>query len=301
MRVLPWILALVAAGLLPAGAVASAGAWSARGTLAPAGAGPAPAVAVGGREGRLAALFVMRTARGDRLELRQGTHRGLGQAIVVDRAARGGLDSPAVVATDLRTLTAWRRPGRGARVIGFASVSRAGVPNAPQLMTGSPTAYEPRFVTPSLVTWHIRRQGYVRTIASGRPLETDRLPAGAAFGAVAAVDSDGTLVVAWPQDGRMLAAQRPAGGAFGAPVVLSSGPGYARSPALATTASGSVVAAWVQNAGDGNALLTAARPRGGAFGAPATPSLAMTRSGRALLAYATRDGRLRYVTRGAGL
>jgi hypothetical protein len=35
--------------------------------------------------------------------------------------------------------------------------------------------------------------------------------------------------------------------------------------------------------------------------APATPSLAMTRSGRALLAYATRDGRLRYVTRGAGL
>jgi hypothetical protein len=108
-------------------------------------------------------------------------------------------------------------------VIGFASVSRAGVPNAPQLMTGSPTAYEPRFVTPSLVTWHIRRQGYVRTIASGRPLETDRLPAGAAFGAVAAVDSDGTLVVAWPQDGRMLAAQRPAGGAFGRPSCCRAG------------------------------------------------------------------------------
>jgi hypothetical protein len=34
---------------------------------------------------------------------------------------------------------------------------------------------------------------------------------------------------------------------------------------------------------------------------PAAPSLAMVRSGRALLAYATRDGRLRYVTRDAGL
>lgn len=268
MRALPWILALAAAALTPAGAAAATGPWSPPRRLAPASAGPAPAVAVGGRDGRLAALFVTRSVRGDRLELRQGTQHGLGQAIVVDRARRGGLDSPAVAVTDLRTLTAWRRPGRGARVIGFASVSRSGVPNAPQSMTGSPTAYEPRFVTPSLLTWHIRRQGYVRTIASGRPLVTDRLPPGATFGAVLGVDADGTLTVAWPQAGRILAAQRPAGGTFGAPVVLSSGPGYARSPALATTVSGSVVVAWVQNAGDGNALLTAARPRGGAFGAP---------------------------------
>jgi hypothetical protein len=91
----------------------------------------------GARGGWRAALFVTRSVRGDRLELRQGTQRGLGQTIVVDRARRGGLDSPAVAVTDLRTLTAWRRPGRRARVIGFASVSRSGVPNAPQSMTGS--------------------------------------------------------------------------------------------------------------------------------------------------------------------
>ena len=38
-----------------------------------------------------------------------------------------------------------------------------------------------------------------------------------------------------------------------------------------------------------------------ALAAPAAPSLAMSRSGRALLAYTTRDRRLRHVTRDAGL
>jgi len=62
-----------------------------------------------------------------------------------------------------------------------------------------------------------------------------------------------------------------------------------------------VVVAWVQNAGDGNALLTAARPRGGAFGAPRevvaatagafSPRLVATSDGRVVASYVATGSR----------
>jgi hypothetical protein len=259
-------------------------------------------------DGRIAALAVERSASGDRLVLRTGTQAGLGRPTVLDRASRYGIDSPELAVTDARTLAAWRRLSRVTRVIAFSSVARGGAPNRPTLWTAGQTTHDPRFVTPAYLTWNTDRRAYVRAIGSGRGLETDRLPPGAVFDAALAVDGDGTLVVAWPQNGRILAAQRPAGGAFGAPVVLSDGPGYARAPALAVTRSGAVVAAWVQNAAAGNAVLTASRPRDGAFGAARevvaaakgalVPHTIATADGGVVLTYVATGSRVGWEWRG---
>ena len=61
---------------------------------------------------------------------------------------------------------------------------------------------------------------------------------------------------------------RPGASTFGAPVRLSAPGGFARSPQLAFTPDGHTVAVWTQSDGLGRALVSSARPPGGAFGAP---------------------------------
>jgi hypothetical protein len=105
---------------------------------------------------------------------------------------------------------------------------------------------------------------------------------------------DGTTVVAWTERGRVLAAQAPAGLPFG-PAAQLSGAGFSRAPQLTVTRDGDVVAAWLSNAGQGNAVDIAVRPPAGAFGAatqvvgPAQSAfgarLAATSAGEVLLAW----------------
>jgi hypothetical protein len=57
---------------------------------------------------------------------------------------------------------------------------------------------------------------------------------------------------------------------FGVATRLSAPGGFARSPQLALTPDGHAVAVWTQSDGSGRALVSAARPPGGGFGAPTT-------------------------------
>jgi hypothetical protein len=188
---------------------------------------------------RMAALYVRSLHGENRVELRRGTEDGLGRAIILERSRRTRLGSPALHVDRDRALAVWARIGAG---LAAASVPFSRGPNDPRSVTGRSAVFEPRFVAPDLLTWHGLRQGYVRERDGGTFGVTTGLPEGATFGTALAVDPNGTLVAAWPQGGRILAAQRPASGTFGPPVRLS-GDGYARAPVLTVTAPGAVVAA----------------------------------------------------------
>ena len=302
MHLLRALVPAAVLALLGALAPAASASWSAARALTASGAATPAVVALSGPD-RMAALYVRSLGGQDRVELRRGTEDRLGPPTVIERDRGGRLDSPALHVDRDRALTVWRRLGAG---LGAASVPFSRGPNDPRTLTGRGMFYDPRFVAPDLLTWHSRRQGSVRERLGGTFGVTTRLPTGATFGAALVVDRDGGLVVAWPQDGRILVAQRPAGGAFGPPVRLS-GDGYARTPVLAVTANGAVVAAWVQNAGEGNALMVAARPRGGGFGAarelaPAaegavSPRALGTSDGAILLSYVASGARVGWVVR----
>jgi hypothetical protein len=71
----------------------------------------------------------------------------------------------------------------------------------------------------------------------------------------------------WPAHGVLYAASTTLGmDAFGPAVPISPPGGYARDPQLVADEDGNVVAVWTDSHGDGNALLAAGKPRGGAFG-----------------------------------
>jgi hypothetical protein len=276
--------------------------WSAARALTASGTAGLPVVGLSGPD-RIAALYV-RSLHGERrVELRRGTEDRLGPAIVLERSRRTRLGSPALHVDRDRALAVWARIGAG---LAAASVLFARGPNDPRSLTGRSAVFEPRFVAPDLLTWHGLRQGYVRERDGGTFGVTTRLPEGASFGVALAVAPDGTLVAVWPQGGRILAAQRPAGGTFGPPVRLS-GAGYARAPVLTVTASGAVVAAWVQSAGEGNALVVSARPSSGAFGAarelaPASegavsPHALATSDGAVVLTYVASRARVGWAVR----
>jgi hypothetical protein len=89
----------------------------------------------------------------------------------------------------------------------------------------------------------------------------------------------------WPAGGAIFAATRaPGAPSFGAAARLSAPGGVARSPPLAFTPDGHTVAVWTQSDGTGRALVSAARPPGGVFGAPTEvlPSSAQVLTARAL-------------------
>jgi hypothetical protein len=260
------LLALAALAALPAGADAAP--WSAPRAVTVSGAAREPAVALGGPDA--AAIAYVRRLRGaDRLELRPGTVDRLGRPVIVDRDARHGLDSPALTYSGHVALLAWRRfQAPDARVIGFASVSGGRVVSGPRATTGPPNSYEPAFANPRLLTWWRRKAAYARTIEGDRPVVTTRLPSGAAFESQVAELPDRTRVAVWPNAGAIYAAtQAPGALAFDAPVRLSAPGGFARSPQLTVTTGGTAVAVWTQSDGVGRALVAAARPPGGAFGA----------------------------------
>jgi hypothetical protein len=262
------IALLVLAAAAPAAVAAP---WSAPRSLTVAGSAGQPAVALGAPD--LAAVAYVRTVNGEqRVELWRGTIGTLGAPVLLDRDRRLGLESPALTFDGAVGLVAWRRlrhvPNQEpTRVIALASVGRSGAASAPRELTGPPNAYDPRLPTPQLLVFNRRTTAYVTELQDRRVQGTTRLPAGATFDVEVARLADGTLLAVWPQSGVVFSATKAPGAlAFGAATRLSTG-GYARSPRLAVTTDGHAVAVWTQSDASGRALLAAARPPGGTFGA----------------------------------
>ena len=277
------LIALLALAATPA--AAGAVPWSAPRSVTVRGLAREPAVALGGPDAS-AVSYVRHFGGEDRVELRQGTVASLRSPILVDVDPRHGLDSPTLTYRGHDALLVWRRfRDANTRVLELASISHAGAASAPRAITGPPNAYSPAFVNPELLTFCRRQAAYTVAIAGGSAAVKTRLPAGAAFESEVAALPDGTLVAVWPSGGAIFAATRaPSATSFGAAARLSAPGGFARSPHLAFTPDGHTVAVWTQADGTGRALVSAARPPGGAFGAPieVLPSSAQVLTVRAL-------------------
>ena len=277
------LIALLALAATPA--AASAVPWSAPRSVTVSGLAREPAVALGGPDAA-AVAYVRHIGGADRVELRPGTVDRLRAPVIVDRDAHHGLDSPTLTYSSHDALLVWRRfRDANTRLLELVSVSHAGAARTPRAITGPPNAYSPAFVSPELLTFWRRKAAYTVGIAGGAAGAKTRLPAGAAFESEVAALPDGTLVAVWPNAGAIFAATRaPGATSFGAATQLSAPGGFARSPHLAFTPDGHTVAVWTQSDGTGRALVSAARPAGGAFGAPVEvlPSSAQVLTVRAL-------------------
>jgi hypothetical protein len=277
------LIALLALAAAPA--AAGAAPWSAPRSVTVGGLAREPAVALGGPDAA-AVAYVRRLSGADRAELRRGTIDRLGTPTILDRDARHGLDSPTLTYSGHDALLVWRRfRDANTRVLELASVTRAGTVGGPRAITGPPNAFSPTFASPDVLTFWRRQAAYTIAIANRAAGAKTRLPAGAAFESQVAKLADGRLVAVWPSGGAIFAATRaPGAAAFDAPARLSAPGGFARSPQLALTPDGHAIALWTQSDGVGRALVTAARPPGGSFGAPMTvvPSSGQALTVRAL-------------------
>src|SRR3954464_11311927 len=269
------VIALLALVATPA--AAGAAPWSAPRAVTASGLAREPAVALGGPDAA-AVAYVRHLSGADRVELRRGTVDRLGTPTILDRdppappapAPPPGLDSPPLTYAGHDALLVWRRfRDANTRVLELASVTRAGTVGGPHAITGPPNSFEPAFSSPDLLTFWRRQAAYTIAIANRTAGAKTRLPDGAAFESVVAKLADGRLIAVWPNGGAIFSATRaPGATAFGAATRISAPGGFARSPQLALTPDGHAVAVWTQSDGTGRALVTAARPPGGAFGAP---------------------------------
>jgi hypothetical protein len=264
------LIALIALAAMPAAAGAAAP-WSAPRSVTVSGLAREPAVALGGPDAA-AVAYVRHLDGADRVELRRGTVDRLGTPTILDRDARHGLDSPTLTYSGHDALLVWRRfRDANTRVLELASVTRAGAVGGPRAITGPPNAFSPAFASPDLLTFWRRQAAYTIAIANRTAGAKTRLPAGATFESQVVKLADGRLIAVWPSGGAIFSATRaPGATAFGAATRLSAPGGFARSPQLALTPDGHTVALWTQSDGVGRALVTAARPPDGAFGAPTT-------------------------------
>jgi hypothetical protein len=263
------LIALLVLAVTPAAAAAVP--WSAPRSVTVRGLAREPAVALGGPDAA-AVAYVRHFGGADRVELRRGTVSSLHSPLITDRDARHGMDSPTLTYSGHDALLVWRRfRDANTRVLELASVTRAGSVGGPRVITGPPNAFSPAFASPDVLTFWRRQAAYTIAIANRSAGAKTRLPAGAAFESQVAKLADGRLVAVWPSGGAIFTATRaPGAAAFGAPARLSAPGGFARSPQLALTPDGHAIALWTQSDGVGRALVTAARPPGGDFGAPAT-------------------------------
>lgn len=131
----------------------------------------------------------------------------------------------------------------------------------------------------ALAVWSRREGGQQLIEAKARPAggsfeagaENVYGPASAAFEPSVALDGDGNAVAVWQSQvgGKVgvLEAERPAGGSFGGPRVLSEPGTSATAPTLAVTARGEALVGWVRGGATSQVEATA-RPPGGDFGDP---------------------------------
>lgn len=119
-----------------------------------------------------------------------------------------------------------------------------------------------------------------------------------------AFDQGGDAVAVWQSSGGpepvIMAAARPAGGAFTSPQMLSNPSVFSTSPDVASDAQGDSVAVWLQFDGANFRVQAAHRPAGGSFGAPQTlsaagyearePRVAMNAAGEAVIVWSLDSG-----------
>jgi hypothetical protein len=309
--------AIALAGAAPA--AAQAGSWTAPRAATDAGQSFEPSVAADSR-GRIALGFARHLDGRNRAEIRQGSLReGLRGASALIDSLPGNLDG---VTVGLRAGSpgpdvVWRRYGQNAQRL-FATSVRTGSAKPwtpfPELTTGPSSGYEPRWVDGAdgvrRIVYDMRTTSAFRDVTD-QPAPHPTLP-GTVYGPASplpgtgissqprlAVAADGTRIVAWQSNGRILTARAAPGGAFGAAIALPTA-GYARDVQLAQGADGTIVIAWLASTGQGNAVQIASRPSAGAFGAPVTvvpgpegayePRLVATSAGEILLGW-TATGR----------
>lgn len=132
----------------------------------------------------------------------------------------------------------------------------------------------------------------------GAPEEVS-VPGGSASWSQVGIDANGDATAVWTRsDGLHLlaqAAERPAGGVWGASVDLSGASGDAESPTVAVDPAGDAVAAWKQRLAGSEAIETSYKPAGGVWGAPEavefgsavveTPAVAIDEAGDAVLVW----------------
>jgi hypothetical protein len=119
-----------------------------------------------------------------------------------------------------------------------------------------------------------------------------------------AFDQGGDAVAVWESSGGpepvIMAAARPAGGAFSAAQTLSDPSAFSMSPDVASDAQGDAVAVWLQFDGANARVQAAYRPAEGSFGAPQTlsaagyearePRVAMNAAGEAVIVWSLGSG-----------
>jgi PKD domain len=117
-------------------------------------------------------------------------------------------------------------------------------------------------------------------------------------------DQSGDAIAVWESSGGpepvIMAATRPAGGAFSAEQTLSSPSAFSMSPDVASDAQGDAIAVWLQFDGANARVQAAYRPVGGSFGAPQTlsaagyearePRVAMNATGEAVIVWSLGSG-----------
>ncbi len=119
-----------------------------------------------------------------------------------------------------------------------------------------------------------------------------------------AFDQGGDTIAVWESSGGpepvIVAAARPAGGAFSVAQTLSDPSAFSMSPDVASDAQGDAVAVWLQFDGANARVQAAYRPAGGSFGAPQTlsaagyearePRVAMNAAGEAVIVWSLGSG-----------
>ena len=267
----------VAAAALATAIAAPAGAatWTPAREATRAGQASWPVVAAD-PGGRFTLGYIRERGGAYRAELRRGVvARGLrGGPLVLD-ASDEDLSALALKQFSTgRIGVAWLRHEDRAQGPRAATVTADGEMRGPVdlVPAGTDSASAPRWVSAPgadpLLVWD-RRSGSAAATLDGHRWGTPMPLPGAGIASQVSVVAErgGGRIAVWAAAGRVLAAEAPARGAFGAPVILS-GPGTARDPQLARSADGTVVAGWVRNEGTGNVMEVAARPPGGSFRAP---------------------------------
>lgn len=233
------------------------------------------------------AVATWRERRGRDWIVRVAVHpRGSGWTPARDVSLPGGIAEGLDVAVgdDGTAAAAWHR-AVGARTVVQVAVRAAGGTWGPPETLSDPaqSAYGPRVtVSPAgavTAVWS-RSDGRNAIVQSAShapggawtPVSDLSEPGRSAFDPQVDVDDAGNAVALWRRsDGSfslVQAAERPAGGAWGAPATLSTPGGNALTARLAVTGGGRAVAIWRRFNGSEWVIQTAERPAGGAWEAP---------------------------------
>jgi hypothetical protein len=278
-RVAAAVAATALAACSASPATAGAATWTPVRDATAAGQAFSPSVAADAG-GRFSIAFARQLRGSQRAEVRRGLlSAGLrGSSLVLDSSA-DELSSISITQSSRGLLgAAWLRHADRAQGPRAATVSADGEIAGPVNLVpaGTESASDPRWVLrpdgKPLLVWD-RRTSSAYAPLDGRTFGAPvALPGAGSASQVSVVeDQSGARVAVWTDGTRILGAQAPADGPFGARTVLS-GPGTARDPQLALSADGTVLAGWVRNMGAGNVMEVAARAPGGAFGTPVAVS-----------------------------